>query len=56
MPLPGQRQKRYCDLWERILQAIGHIKLEKPQAHHLEIFYRNPAEPSGKDKGRYAPW
>lgn len=35
---------RYKDLLKRILPAIGHIKLEKLQPHHLEAFYKNLAE------------
>lgn len=45
---------RYEELLERILPAIGHIRLEKLQAHHLEEFYKNLAEPGIKEKGRFA--
>ncbi len=45
---------RYEEFLERINPAIGHIRLEKLQAHHLEEFYKNLAEPGIKEKGCYA--
>jgi transcriptional regulator with XRE-family HTH domain len=38
----------------RINAAIGHIRLQNIQAHHLEAFYKNLAEDGIKDKGRHA--
>lgn len=34
--------------------AIGHLRLDKIQAHHLETFYRNLREDGTKERGRYA--
>lgn len=45
---------RYIDLLKRINTAIGQIRLEKLQAHHLESFYKNLKESGIKEKGRYA--
>lgn len=45
---------RYVDLLKRINAAIGNIRLEKLQPHHLEEFYKNLAESGIKDKGRFA--
>lgn len=45
---------RYEDLLKRINQAIGHIRLDRLQAHHLEEFYQNLQESGVKEKGRYA--
>lgn len=53
-PLAYKTRERYRDLLKRIAPAIGHIKLEKLQARHLEAFYKNLAEPGVKNKGRYA--
>jgi integrase len=41
--LAPKTHTRYLDLLERIEIAIGYIKLEKLQAHHLETFYDNLA-------------
>jgi len=38
----------------RINEAIGHIRLESLQAHHLEAFYKNLAEDGISTRGRYA--
>ena len=46
--------ERYVILLKRINAAIGHLKLQNIQAHHLEAFYKNLAESGIKDKGRYA--
>ena len=45
---------RYVDLLKRIIPALGHIKLERLQAHHLESFYQNLRECGVKEKGRFA--
>ncbi|MFV0518494.1 MAG: tyrosine-type recombinase/integrase [Aminipila sp.] len=45
---------RYEALLVRINAAIGHIKLEKLQGHHLEEFYQNLREAGVKEKGRWA--
>ncbi len=47
-------RERYADLLIRINAAIGHIKLEKLQAQHLEAFYRNLQEEGIKKTGVYA--
>ena len=47
-------RSRYESLLVRINAAIGHIKLQNIQAHHLEAFYANLKEDGIKDKGRYA--
>lgn len=47
-------RNRYNDLLKRINPAIGRIRLEKQQAHHLEEFYQNLREAGVKEKGRYA--
>lgn len=52
--LAPKTRTRYEELLVRINQAIGHIRLEKLQAHHLEEFYKNLAEPGIKEKGCYA--
>ncbi|NLB81532.1 MAG: tyrosine-type recombinase/integrase [Clostridiaceae bacterium] len=53
---------RYNSLLDRINPAIGHIKLENLQAHHLQEFYNNLAEDgiinlkpkaAGKNLGEY---
>jgi integrase len=38
----------------RINEAIGHIRLDKLQAHHLEAFYKNLTEENISTRGRYA--
>lgn len=45
---------RYAALLVRINAAIGHIKLEKLQGHHLNEFYQNLREAGVKEKGRWA--
>ena len=52
--LAPKTRTRYDELLVRINQAIGSIRLEKLQAHHLEEFYKNLAEPGIKEKGCYA--
>lgn len=47
-------KETYSLLLMRINQAIGHIKLENIQAHHLESFYKNLKEGNIKEAGRYA--
>jgi integrase len=47
-------RERYRDLLKRIIPAIGHIRLEKLQARHLEAFYRNLAEAGINSRGTYA--
>jgi len=44
----------YNDLLTRINHAIGNIKLDKLQSHHLEAFYRNLKENGVKNSGRWA--
>lgn len=45
---------RYEDMLVRINQAIGHVRLDKLQAHHLETFYQSLREIGTKEKGRFA--
>lgn len=52
--LAPKTRTRYEELLERINPAIGHIRLEKLQAHHLEVFYKNLAEVGSKVKGSHA--
>lgn len=52
--LAPSTRTRYVDLLKRINQAIGHIRLDRLQAHHLEEFYQNLQEAGVKEKGRYA--
>ncbi len=44
----------YVDLLRRINAAIGHIRLDRLQAHHLETFYKNLRENGVKERGGYA--
>jgi integrase len=53
-PLAPKTRELYTTLMERIDIAIGHIRLDKLQAHHLEAFYKNLAEPGMKQRGSYA--
>ena len=53
-PMAYSTREIYRDLLRRILPAMGHIKLEKLQAHHLEAFYKNLAEDGISQKGNYA--
>jgi integrase len=52
--LAYKTRERYNELLRRINAAIGHLRLENIQAHHLEAFYKNLAEDGIKDKGRFA--
>jgi len=52
--LAPSTRTRYTSLLVRINDAIGHIKLENLQAHHLEAFYQNLKETGVKEKGRWA--
>lgn len=53
-PMAFKTRERYRELLQRINTAIGHIKLEKLQAHHLEAFYKNLAESGVSQRGRFA--
>ncbi len=53
-PLAFKTRERYRELLQRINAAIGHIKLEKLQAHHLEELYRHLAESGMNERDRYA--
>lgn len=44
----------YQNLLKRILPALGHIRLEKLEAHHLEAFYKNLGESGISVAGTYA--
>lgn len=52
--LAPSTQARYEDLLKRINAAIGHIRLDRLQAHHLEEFYRTLRESGAKENGRFA--
>lgn len=52
--LAPKTRSQYEDLLRRINTAIGHIRLDKLQAHHLETFYRNLRENGIKERGGYA--
>ena len=47
-------RERYTGLLVRIDTALGHIRLEKLQPHHLESFYRNLAEDGINQREAYA--
>jgi integrase len=53
-PMAFKTRERYLELLKRINAAMGHIKLEKLQAHHLEAFYKNLAETGVNERERYA--
>ncbi len=53
-PMAFKTRERYRDLLKRINAAIGHIKLEKLQAHHVEEFYKNLAEAGMNERDRFA--
>ncbi|MFT8890126.1 MAG: tyrosine-type recombinase/integrase [Ethanoligenens sp.] len=44
----------YQELLKRIIPAIGHIRLDKLQAHHLEAFYQNLTEAGINQRGKFA--
>lgn len=53
-PLAPKTRERYWELYKRINAALGHIKLEKLQARHLEAFYKNLAESGVNKRAAYA--
>lgn len=53
-PLAPKTRARYWELYKRINAALGHIKLEKLQARHLEAFYKNLAERGVNKRAAYA--
>jgi len=53
-PMAFKTRERYRELLKRINAAMGHIKLEKLQAHHLEEFYKNLAETGMNERDRGA--
>ena len=53
-PLAPKTRARYWELYKRINAALGHIKLEKLQARHLEAFYKNLAERGVNTRAAYA--
>jgi len=52
--LAPKTRSRYESLLVRINIAIGGMKLQSIQAHHLEAFYKNLAEAGIKEKGKFA--
>lgn len=53
-PLAPKTRELYEGLMDRIDKAIGHIRLDKLNAHHLELFYKNLSEPGMNLHGNYA--
>lgn len=53
-PLAPKTRSGYEGLLKRINASIGHIRLDKLQAFHLEALYKNLAEDGISKKGRYA--
>ena len=53
-PLAPKTKELYEGLMGRIDKAIGHIRLDKLNAHHLELFYKNLAEPGMNLHSSYA--
>lgn len=53
-PLAFKTRERYRELLVRINAAIGHLRLDKLQAHHLEALYKNLAEAGINSRGAYA--
>lgn len=55
--LRDRTYQRYIQLSERTYQAIGHIRLDKLQPHHLLEFYKQLAEPGQNQRtgGGLAP-
>ena len=52
--LANKTKETYGFLLVRINQAIGHIKLQNIQSHHLESFYKNLKEGGIKSPGTHA--
>ena len=53
-PLSPKTRELYTWLLKRIDEAIGHIRLDRLTAHHLELFYKNLGEPGLRQRGSYA--
>lgn len=53
-PLAPKTHELYVGLMDRINTAIGHIRLDKLTAHHLEQFYKNLSEPGVRQRAEYA--
>ena len=51
-PLTPKTKDSYTMLTKRIVPAIGHIRLGKLKAQHLEAFYKNLQEPGIKELGK----
>jgi signal recognition particle GTPase len=51
--LRPKTRDRYKQLLPRIRQALGHMKLEKIQPHHLNLFYENLSEESIREDVKY---
>ena len=46
-------RENYRLMLQRILEALGHIRLEALQPHHIQSFYKNLGEPGIKGKSKY---
>lgn len=53
-PLAYKTRENYIGLIKRVNEAIGNIKLQNIQAHHLESFYKNLKEDGVKHSGLYS--
>ena len=53
--LKAKTVERYKSLTKRIIPAIGHIRLDKLQPHHLIEFYSNLAEAGIREDTKYKP-
>jgi len=53
-PIAPKTRELYLGLMDRITTAIGHIRLDKLTAHHLEQFYKNLSEPGVRQRAEYA--
>jgi integrase len=51
--LRPKTRDRYKQLLPRIRQALGHLKLEKIQPHHLNLFYENLSEEGIREDVKY---
>lgn len=52
--IASKTRSQYEDMLNRIIPAIGEIKLEKLQAHHLKTFYANLREKGVRERDEHA--
>lgn len=43
----------YRQLFKRIIPALGHLRIDRIQPHHLQAFYKNLAETGIRDDGKF---